>query len=79
MVPQVCPAQWVLRATRVLVVALVPLESPDMESQVLMERRERGDPQVPQVPLVQRVSKVQQVILVLLVQLAPLVLLDLRV
>lgn len=77
--PQVCLAQLALKATRDLLEPLVPLESQDMESQVQMGIRERGDLQVPQVAQVQRVSKVQQDILVLLVQVAPLVLLDLRV
>lgn len=78
MAPQVSLAQLGLKATRVLLEPLVLLESPDMESQVQMERRERGELQVPQVPQVQRVSKVQQVTLVLLVQLALWVPLDLR-
>ena len=77
--PQVCPVQLALKATRDLLEPPVPLESPDTESQVLMERRERGESQVAQVPQVLRESRVQQVILVLLVPLAPLVLLDLRV
>lgn len=77
--PQVCLAQWDLKVTRDLLEPPVLLESPDMESQVLTERREREELQVLQVLLVQRVSKVLQVILVLLVQLAPSVLLDLRV
>lgn len=79
MVPQVCLVQLALRATRDLLEALVPPESPGMESQVQMERREREELQVAQVLQVQRVSKVLQVILVLLVQLAPLVLLVLWV
>ncbi|GLD47935.1 collagen alpha-1(X) chain-like protein [Lates japonicus] len=79
MAPQACLAKLALKATRDLLELLVPLESPDMESQVQMDRRERGELQVPLVLQVQRVSKVTQDILVQLVQLAPLVPLDLRV
>lgn len=78
-VPQVCLVQVALKATRDLLGQLVPLESPDMESQDLMERRERGDLQVSAGPQVPRVRKVQQDILVLLVPLDQLVPLDLRV
>ncbi|KAK9534331.1 hypothetical protein VZT92_009401 [Zoarces viviparus] len=56
MVPQVCLAQLALKATRDLLEPLVPLESQDMESQVQMGKRERGDLQVPQVAQVQRVK-----------------------
>ena len=79
MVPQVCLAQLALKAIRDLLELLVPPEFLDMESQVQMERRERGELQVPQVQQALRVSKVIQVILVPLVLLVPWVLLDLRV
>lgn len=77
--PQVCLAQLALKAIRDLLELLVPPEFLDMESQVQMERRERGELQVPQVPQALRVSKVIQVILVPLALLVPWVLLDLRV
>lgn len=76
---QVCPAQLDLKATKELLVPLVPLECPDMESQVQMDRRERGELQVAQVLQVQRVILVILDTLVLQVQLALLVLLDHRV
>ncbi|KAG7224089.1 hypothetical protein INR49_019824, partial [Caranx melampygus] len=75
----VCPAQWAPKATRALLEPLVLLESPVMESQVQMERREREEPQVAQELQVQRVISVIQDILVLLVLPAQLVLLGLRV